>query len=972
MKCRLMVGALHFVAGWTPNQAPDTDDSENDRDMKAIMRCMVANVFAYILAEIPCGLQWPGIDQAWRIMKNMGGTGGFENSISSGTCTLDEYRGTKVGTADLQGAVQKWLETNTTINDRINAIQKDPECKTRWAAYKTSLAHNEEDALGRTSGKVGQGAGAMANGGIGQEIVTVMKEVLVHMKDEVIEKSKSPPELQGAATKPDAPTPPAAKPAATKPATTTPVEAAPAGRSEEAGDPPQPSPAPVSPQAEPAGQPGEVGGQGPGPGQQPPPPPPSSDTGSEREGGGEPPEAKATVKDSSGKSPTKHSRTEDTSIRSSQREEDCTYLENGPVDKVVACLEQVAEAEINNMRDPTKDLQGTWGVYGSTSSTEVSMGTSPEVSRVPQGNDTKVGSTESETQATGPEPPPQKPHAPDFLGPLGNPTLEHCGLGLFDTTHRTCNNKNNPSSSGPGSTGHQGPSSSGTGSTGTVDPGSSGPGSAGTGSTGGTPDKEQDGLSLNDPGTNVRGELGGAYAAGIPPYTTHPKTPDDNINLSPTQDVPDLTDTVLTATTPVLFFLSAVTVALLGYSLWKYFAYFAKRRRTFRTVRDVPSPPLEEDILEHLQRGELPPPDYGYTMVMDRRPGRLPAARRRRPPRVHKRTIIELHLEVLHECEATAWENVKDDYLQIVVEEFAQDLMRDGNGYSSSPASSSNHDSPGTNVSSTLDPPIDSDGTDPCPPHDPDPWTCMQTIQLDQDPSPPNEDNPDAWSCMETIQLATDPCPPNEEDRWTCMEHIDLDAEQHAHSDHGDATSECTQWINWIDRNKHILRDCTTQPWFSHLKADWKQYQRAHMAEHEHNGVSGQRTLGEAAILQMNKLRLWKEWVAQQHRKMSTYSEQERFKHLLNNVQEETVSAKGDVPAVDTDFDVEHVMTAEDLLQVRDLPCTQLHHAPHMTKPLTAKTWILILALVIEHCEVERSLQEKELYLDALLQQCSH
>ncbi|KJP84718.1 hypothetical protein AK88_05650, partial [Plasmodium fragile] len=34
-------------------------------------------------------------------------------------------------------------------------------------------------------------------------------------------------------------------------------------------------------------------------------------------------------------------------------------------------------------------------------------------------------------------------------------------------------------------------------------------------------------------------------------------------------DIPDLTDTVLTATTPVLFFLASVTVAILGYSLWK-------------------------------------------------------------------------------------------------------------------------------------------------------------------------------------------------------------------------------------------------------------------------------------------------------------------------------------------------------------------------------------------------------------------
>ncbi|KJP88323.1 hypothetical protein AK88_01939 [Plasmodium fragile] len=106
-------------------------------------------------------------------------------------------------------------------------------------------------------------------------------------------------------------------------------------------------------------------------------------------------------------------------------------------------------------------------------------------------------------------------------------------------------------SSGPGSTGHQNP------------------GSSGTGTSGGTQHTQKDGLSLNDPGPNVLGKVGGAFAAGIPPYTTHPKTPDDKINLSPTPDVPDLTADVLTATTPVLFFLSAVIVALLGYSLWK-------------------------------------------------------------------------------------------------------------------------------------------------------------------------------------------------------------------------------------------------------------------------------------------------------------------------------------------------------------------------------------------------------------------
>ncbi|KJP84924.1 hypothetical protein AK88_05444 [Plasmodium fragile] len=170
-----------------------------------------------------------------------------------------------------------------------------------------------------------------------------------------------------------------------------------------------------------------------------------------------------------------------------------------------------------------------------------------------------------------------------------------------------------------------------------------------------------------------------AVAHFVPP----PSTPFDPKNLIP------YTPAIIPA---------VVGIGIIAFFLWKYFAYLGqRRRRTYRTIRDVPSPPLDEDILDHLQRGERPPPDFGYTLVRDRQPRRLPAARRRRQPRVHKRTIIELHLEVLNECEATVWENVKDDYWKIVVEEFAQDLMRDGKGHSSS------LDAPSTNQDPTPD-----------------------------------------------------------------------------------------------------------------------------------------------------------------------------------------------------------------------------------------------------------------------------
>ncbi|KJP86084.1 hypothetical protein AK88_04275 [Plasmodium fragile] len=145
------------------------------------------------------------------------------------------------------------------------------------------------------------------------------------------------------------------------------------------------------------------------------------------------------------------------------------------------------------------------------------------------------------------------------------------------------------------------------------------------------------------------------------------------------------------------------------------------------------------------------------------------------------------------------------------------------------------------------------------------------------------------------------------------------------------------------------------------------------MVANEDNVVYGHSEFGAAATVQINKLDAWKEWFANQHALMSTYSEQAWFQPLLSTVEEETVPDKGDIHGVDQHFNMEQVMAAEHMLRVRDLPRSQtMHPQPYMKKVLTAKTWILFLALVIEHCEVERRLQERELYVDALLQTCSH
>ncbi|KJP85655.1 hypothetical protein AK88_04686 [Plasmodium fragile] len=919
--CRIMSAALTFMSTVRDAGQLGQTRNETDKDMRQILGCTVMHVFASILRSTTCAATSNGINYAWRTMKRV--DAGFRDTAGAGAlasarCEKGGWKGLTIGSGQIRTAVDAWLSHNTDLWTKLRQLHGNENCR-------RNKSNNDELATGA---KVGQGAGVTGSAGIAKEIVTVVKDVFDKMKDDVIEKSKSSPALPGAG---------AAKPAATNPATTKPPTK---------GDNPQDKkkediPAPPAPGGvaradgsaaedvakSPPATGGTPAGQGPGPGQQPPPPPPPQQ-------GTDADKAETLVsfgtssgtEDECGKKPedpqegehVKRSKDASEPARAGSTIAETTDKDGGAH----------ASTPIHTQPTPTPSTGTETAGTGATTGTsgDGAKGDPGTAQTVPVAPDTTAPKPHDDDRATKGTDIVSAANGDNNTDPFGS--ADYCmvdGKKKDDDSeqcHAIIGGGRRAASTRTGAAGAP------TGPSGQAERG----GAAGVSGTGGL----ELGIELPEGKSNV----GGSYGPGTP---QDPHTP-QNTPTSPSPDVPDLTGDILTATTPVLFFLSAVTVALLGYSLWKYFAYLGQtRRRTYRTVRDVPSPPLDEEILEHLQRGELPPPDYGYKMIKDTHPASTSGTGR--PPRVHKRTIIELDLEVLHECEATEWESVKDDYLQIVVEECAQELMRDVDTNNSilhvpnSHASVTTHDST-TDHSTTLD-------------------SCR-----------PNEEDPDPCKCTETILLATEPCRPTEEDPdpCSCMETIHTDTEQSPSTGCGHATSECTQWINWIDRHKHILRECTTQPWFLQLKADWKQYLRDHMAANEDNGVSAHSEFGEAATLDRKKLDAWKEWVSQQHRQMSMYGQEEWFKHLLNSVEAETVPGKRAVPGVATDVEVQQVMVAEDILRVKVVPWSQLHPQLYLNKPLCAKTWILLLALVIEQCEVDRSVQEKELYVDDLLE----
>ncbi|ANQ08768.1 SICA antigen [Plasmodium coatneyi] len=120
---------------------------------------------------------------------------------------------------------------------------------------------------------------------------------------------------------------------------------------------------------------------------------------------------------------------------------------------------------------------------------------------------------------------------------------------------------------------------------------------------------------------------------------------------------------------PVFIGISAMT-----YLLWKYFTR-GKRRRRHRREEHLTSYPLEEQFLDHVDDQDDGP--HEYTLIKKRRqPRSTPTGRTKRPEKragrrgVGRRMIIDIHLEVLDECQRGDTQLAQNDFFEILVREF--------------------------------------------------------------------------------------------------------------------------------------------------------------------------------------------------------------------------------------------------------------------------------------------------------------
>ncbi|ANQ10502.1 SICA antigen [Plasmodium coatneyi] len=127
----------------------------------------------------------------------------------------------------------------------------------------------------------------------------------------------------------------------------------------------------------------------------------------------------------------------------------------------------------------------------------------------------------------------------------------------------------------------------------------------------------------------------------------------------------------------------SIATFVTSYLLWKYFGMLGTRRKRYRRAYQVRGPSLKQQIVDHVNN--QPDGPHEYILVKERKPRSTPIKRRkkrgadrragrpvRRPAGVRRRMIIDIHLEVLDECQKGDAKLVQEDFFEILVREFME------------------------------------------------------------------------------------------------------------------------------------------------------------------------------------------------------------------------------------------------------------------------------------------------------------
>ncbi|CAA9990338.1 SICAvar, type I [Plasmodium knowlesi strain H] len=110
----------------------------------------------------------------------------------------------------------------------------------------------------------------------------------------------------------------------------------------------------------------------------------------------------------------------------------------------------------------------------------------------------------------------------------------------------------------------------------------------------------------------------------------------------------------------------SIGLSAMAYYLWKYFGPLGKGGPRFRrSPAEIPGSSVQEQVLDHVEEAG----SHEYRLVKERKPRSVPT-RTKRSDRANRRTIIEIHFEVLDECQKGDTQLNQKDFLELLVQEF--------------------------------------------------------------------------------------------------------------------------------------------------------------------------------------------------------------------------------------------------------------------------------------------------------------
>ncbi|ANQ08027.1 Uncharacterized protein PCOAH_00026050 [Plasmodium coatneyi] len=129
--CKLMVDALYFKNWYKGAMEDIRGRGENEGDIEAHIKCVIASVFMYILLKSNCK-RWLGIKYALKIMSEI------EESLkitghSTNKCEWMDYEDISLGGKVVGKTIEDWLMKNKGIGKKVESIRKNANCaKWNW------------------------------------------------------------------------------------------------------------------------------------------------------------------------------------------------------------------------------------------------------------------------------------------------------------------------------------------------------------------------------------------------------------------------------------------------------------------------------------------------------------------------------------------------------------------------------------------------------------------------------------------------------------------------------------------------------------------------------------------------------------------------------------------------------------------------------------------------------------------------